>query len=156
MTRIEGSFQNSTWLLSEDDPEFADHGRQDFSRETCGPRVRVLESPGPPARHQLPDVRRSRARFRRHPGWPGTVTWSAALVREPVQSEMGREPPPRLRVCQEYRAKLEPEPFLFARIERSRVTLTCRLDSSRECFRGLPRHSPRFNVGGPDGGPHGR
>src|SRR2546427_12339168 len=96
------------------------------------------------------------ALFGRLPGWPGTASGLAVLVREPVQSEMGREPPPRPRVCQEYRAKLEPEPFLIARVERSRATPRCRLDSSRQCFRGLPRHSPRFNVGGPDGGPHRR
>src|SRR2546426_10202808 len=155
MTRIEGLLQNSSWLLSEDDPERADHGGPKFFPAVDGPLLQVRERSEATGRHQLPDVRRSRAGFGRHPGWPGTISRFTTIVREPVQSEMGREPPPRLRVRQEQRAELEPEPSLSARIERSGVTLRCRVDSSREFFCGLPRHAPRFNVGGPDGGPHG-
>src|SRR5437867_11152062 len=119
MTRIEGSLQNSTWLLSEDDPEFADHGRPEFFPAICGPPLKVLERPEPTGCHQLTDVRRSRARFRRHPGWPGTVTCSAALVREPVQSEMGREPLPRLGASLAYRATLAHVPIMLVRVGRS-------------------------------------
>src|SRR5881628_2000530 len=154
-TRIEGLLQNSTWLLSEDDPEFADHGRPEFFPTIYGPPLKILERPEPAGRHQFPDVRCPHTRFGRHPGGTGAISHVAALICKPVQGEMGCESPTRLRVRQEYRAELEPEPFLFARIERSRVTLRCRLDSSRECIRGLPRHAPRFNVGGPDGRPHG-
>src|SRR3989442_5041583 len=122
MTRIEGLLQNSSWLLSEGDPERADHSGPKFFPAVDGPPLQVRERPEATGRHQLPDVRRSHAGFRRHPGWPGTISRFTTIVRKPVQTEMGREPPPRLPGRQKQRAELEPEPFLLTRIGRSGAT----------------------------------
>src|SRR5207249_10436686 len=101
MARIEGLFENSSWFLSENDPELAEHRSPEFFPAVHGPPLQLHEGPEPTGGHQLPDVRRAHARCGLHPGRPGAFSRLTALVRKTVQSEMGREPPPRVWVRQQ-------------------------------------------------------
>jgi len=58
MTKIEGLPQNSSRLLSESDPELADHGGPKFFPAVDGPPLQVRERPEATGRHQLSNVRR--------------------------------------------------------------------------------------------------
>ena len=142
MTRVDRLLQNPGRFPSEDDPELANHRGPEFLTSVHGPEPEIFERCEPPFRHHFRDVRGLKLCVRRDPCRCWVIVRLATLVRQPIQRKMGREPPPRGRVLQKNGTELEPEPFLLARVERTRVMLGQGIDSCRQFPCGFLRDAP--------------